>query len=365
MTLSNLEVCMVDSKQHVVKPYLTTRSLQPENQETPIQFVEKNITNKHLFYRRNHFSYPVLPYPNYWLPINGLVNVPLLLSIHQILQLPSKTVKVVLDCAGNKRGLFEPAVFGEQWGKGAISQGLWKGVPLRTLLELSGIKEGAKEVVVEGYDFGNRTDLNKVYTYSRSLPIEKALHPDTIIAYEYNNQPIPFKHGFPLRLIVPQWYAMASVKWIKQISVISSNFSGPFQSIDYVYYPNKDNNNDAFPVTIINVNSTITKPLDMEILNTGKHLIRGIAWTGKGFIKKVEISTDHGETWINVKVHDHDSTGYDWVSWSYEWTIIKKGEYTIMSRGTDSYGRIQPALPLWNRKGYGYHAIDKIKVKVE
>lgn len=137
--------------------------------------------------------------------------------MQDLLRLPSKTVKAVLECAGNKRSLFEPKVFGEQWGKGAISQGSWKGVPLRILLELSGIREGAKEVIVEGYDYGKRTDLNNVYTYVRSLPIEVALHPDTIIAYAYNNMPIPFKHGFPLRLIVPQWYAMASVNGLNKL----------------------------------------------------------------------------------------------------------------------------------------------------
>ncbi|MFL6558070.1 MAG: sulfite oxidase [Bacillus sp. (in: firmicutes)] len=347
------------------KPYLITRSLQPENQETPIQFVETDILKNHLFYRRNHFSYPTLSYSNYWLPINGLVTTPIVLSMQEIVKLPSKSLKVVLECSGDKRKLFEPKVFGEQWEKGAISQGYWKGVPLHTLLHLAGIKGEAKEVVIEGYDYGERTDLDKVYTFSRSLPIEKALHPDTLVAYEYNGQSIPFKHGYPLRLIVPQWYAMASVKWIKQISVIGSKFNGPFQSIDYVYYPNQENDHDAFPVTTINVNSTIQKPLNMSILNTGKHIIKGIAWTGKGFITKVEISTNNGHTWVNTKVNYTDKTGYEWVSWSYEWRVQEKGMYTIMSRATDSNGRIQSLTPLWNRKGYGYNAIDKIKVKVE
>lgn len=262
------------TKPHKVRPYLTTRSLLPENQETPIQFINNDSVENQLFFRRNHFTYPTLSYSNYWLPINGVVSAPLLLSMQDILQYPSKTVEVVLECSGNKRNLFEPKIFGEQWEKGAISQGKWKGVPLRTLLELSGIGEGAKEVVVEGYDYGLRTDLDEVYTYTRSLPIEKALHQDTIIAYEYNNQPIPFKHGYPLRLIVPQWYAMASVKWVKQISVINTTFTGPFQTIDYMYYPNKDNDQNAFPVTAININSTIQKPLDMEKINTGVHLIK-------------------------------------------------------------------------------------------
>jgi DMSO/TMAO reductase YedYZ molybdopterin-dependent catalytic subunit len=355
---------MVDPKHHGAKPYLITRRLNPENQETPIQFIEIDIIQPPLFYRRNHFSYPKLTFSNYFLPINGLVTTPLLLSMQQILQLPSKTIEVVLECSGNKRSLLEPKVFGEQWEKGAISQGSWKGVPLRTLLEISGIKNGAKEVVVEGYDFGERTDLDKVFSYTRSLPLEKALHPDTIIAYEYNNHPISYKHGFPFRLIVPQWYGMASVKWIKQIRVIGSHFTGPYQNIDYMYYPNQDNDDGAYPVTTINVNSTIQKPLDMASLNIGKHEIKGIAWTGKGYIKKVEISTDNGDTWIDAAMV-HSNSSYRWISWAYKWTPVEKGIYTIMAKATDSQGRTQPFKPYWNRKGYGYNAIDQIKVRVE
>ena len=353
------------SSQQAVRPHLLTRSLQPENQETPIQFIKTDFLPSQLFYRRNHFSYPMLSAANYWIPVNGSVNTPILFSMQDILQLPAKTINLVLECAGNKRSLFEPKVFGEQWGKGAISQGSWKGVPLKTLLELAGIKDGAKEVVVEGYDFGKRTDLDQVYTFTRSLPIAKALHPDTVIAYQYNHQPIPFKHGFPLRLIVPQWYAMASVKWIKQITVIDQNFTGPFQSIDYIYYPHEESNKDARPVTTMNVNSTIQKPLDRDILDTGKHLIKGIAWTGKGSITKVEVSTDNGQTWSNAKIDKGDNTGYVWAPWSHEWTITEKGDYTIMSRATDSFNRVQPTSPLWNRKGYGYNAIDEIVVRVE
>lgn len=348
-----------------VKPSLIVRSLQPENQETPIQFINGDTIDPHLFYRRNHFSYPLLTSSNYWLPINGSVEIPRLFSMQEILNIPSKMIKLVLECSGDKRGLFEPKVFGEQWQKGAISQGYWKGVPLRALLELTGIKKGAKEVVVEGFDYGKRTDSDQVYSFSRSLPLDKALHPDTIIAYEYNNQPIPLKHGFPLRLIVPQWYAMASVKWIKQIRVIESEFQGPFQVIDYVYYPHRKNNIDTLPVTTINVNSTIQKPLDREVLTTGFHFINGIAWTGKGVIIKVEVSTDGGKSWSDAKITNQKKGNYEWISWTFEWPALEKGEYTIMTKATDSFNRTQPASPFWNRKGYGYNSVDKIKIKIE
>ncbi|WP_066056575.1 sulfite oxidase [Robertmurraya korlensis] len=347
------------------KPHLITRSLRPENQESPILFLDNETTSSRLFYRRNHFPYPALSHSNYWLPVNGHVKQPLILSLQQIAELPSKKLKVVLECSGNKRSLFEPKVFGEQWEKGAISQGVWKGVPLSSVLELAGLRKGALEVIIEGYDYGERKDTDQLVSYTRSLPIEKAFHPDTIIAYEFNGQPISFKHGFPLRLIVPQWYAMASVKWIKQIIVTKSPFTGPFQTIDYVYYSHKESDKEAVPVTTNHVNSTIQKPLDRDILQTGTHTIKGIAWTGLGHITKVEISTDNGVSWQTVRFETLDHTGYSWTTWYYRWKVEQKGEYSILSRATDSYNRIQPIKPVWNRKGYGYHAIDRIKVKVE
>jgi len=347
------------------KPYLKTLSLIPENQETPIPFIEKDLVNHPLFYRRNHFPYPKLSPHSYWLPINGVIKKPKIFSMQEIQQLPAKTMKVVLECSGDKREFFEPKVFGEQWGNGAISQGYWKGVPLKILLEQTELLDDAKEVIVVGYDYGKSPGIDGIHHFARSLPLEKALHPDTIIAYEYNQKPIPFKHGYPLRLMVPGWYAMASVKWIKQIIVTDSKFEGPFQSIEYVYYPHKDNNQDSIPVTIVNVNSTIQKPNNRQILDSGKHIIKGIAWTGLGTIQKLEVSTDNGQTWSEAEIELDRYKGYGWVSWFFEWTALKKGEYTIVSKATDSYNRTQPMSPFWNRKGYGYNAVDCIHVKVE
>ncbi|MBT2722772.1 sulfite oxidase [Bacillus sp. ISL-46] len=347
-----------------VKPYLITKTLFPENQETPIHFLNSDIVDGKLFYRRNHFSYPHFTSSFYLLPIDGLVHTPKIFSLQEIYSLPSKTIKVVLECAGDKRELFQPKVFGEQFGKGAISQGIWKGVSLRTLLEHTGLIDTAKEIVFEGYDYGERPDSNQIVNFSRSLPIKKALEPDILIAYEYNHQPIPFKHGFPLRLIVPGWYAMASVKWIKKITVIDKEFKGPFQVVDYVYYPNKENDAGKFSVTAANVNSTIQYPLDRQLLHTGIYEIKGIARTGEGKITKVEISLDGGQTWDPCQLNS-PSEKYSWVHWNYKWEALKKGEYTIKSKATDSQGNVQPSEPFWNRKGYGYNAFDSIKVKVE
>lgn len=355
---------MNDSKP-IVKPYKTTRDLEPENQETPIHFIEDWITPEEYFFIRNHFEYPKFTLESFFLPIIGEVFVSAIFRYEDLKQMPSKTLVLPLECSGNQREYFEPDVFGEQWNNGAISQGIWRGIPLRYLLSLTGIKSDALEVVFEGYDSGERTDMEGVFHYARSLPIQKALHPDTIIAYELNGRPLPFKQGYPLRLIVPQWYAMASVKWLKRIIVIDHHFQGPYQAIDYNYYPNKHNDEGKTPVTNINVKSIIQKPLDKSILDTGKHQIKGIAWTGMGVIKEVEISTDGGVSWHKADLIQDDTQPYAWTFWNYDWEEINPGEYTIMSRARDSYGRQQPMEAMWNRKGYGYNSVYKIEVKVE
>lgn len=348
-----------------VKPYLKTHQLNPENQETPIYFLRQWYTPSKYFYRRNHFTYPMAENNNFFLQIKGFVNQPMIFQYKDLLSMPSKTVVVPLECSGNKRAFYEPKVFGEQWEGGAISQGVWKGVSLIHILNIVGINPSAKEIVFTGADFGPRTDLIGYFSFSRSLPLNKALHPDTLIAYELNGKPIPFKHGHPLRLIVPQWYAMASVKWLNHITLVGQPFQGPFQTIDYVYYPDKESDFGKKPVTTMRVNSIIQKPLDYQLLNTGKQMVNGIAWTGKGRISKVEISTDNGNSWNLAKIYEDQSSPYAWTAWSYVWSVKVKGEYTILSKATDSSGRSQPSEAEWNRKGYGYNAISKIKVKVE
>ena len=347
------------------KPYLVTRGLLPENQESPIHFLMGAITPDPYFYRRNHFSYPALSSQSFLLSVGGTVPRPLAFHYKDLLRMRSKEIRVVLECSGNNRAHFRPKVFGEQWEGGAISQGVWRGIALRDLLQLTGLNATAKEIVFEGRDYGKRTDLEGEFAFARSLPLKKALHPDTLIAYALNGKPIPNKHGYPLRLIVPQWYGMASVKWLRSITVIDSHFNGPFQDIDYVYYPEKDSNEGEIPVTLINVNSVIQHPLNWSILNTGKHQLYGIAWSGTGYITKIEVSVDGGENWTRAAILSASEYSYSWVLWTYTWTVNQRGEYTILSRATDSVGSVQPEIAKWNRKGYGYNACPTVQVKIE
>lgn len=343
-----------------VRPYLTTRSLSPENQETPIHFISlRQPIADSLFYRRNHFPYPILTPESYTLKISGSVDHPLRLHYSELLNLPSQTNRVLIECSGNKRAYFEEKVFGEQWEHGALSEGIWKGVPLTTLLEYSGINDDAAEVVFRGRDTGVKNGQH-VY-YERSLPIDKALHPEVMIAYEYNGKPISHKHGYPFRLIVPGWYGMASVKWLKEITLIKNKFTGPFQTEDYVYYYK---NGTSEPVTTHKVNSTIQQPLDKQLVKSGTHAINGIAWTGTAVITKVEISFDKGDSWEEAKLLNTPKE-YQTVSWSYVKEFKSGNIYYISVRATDSEGSTQPANAIWNKKGYGYNSAMTITVKAE
>lgn len=346
-------------------PYLVTRKLDPENQESPVHFLTEALTPEPYFFRRNHFPYPGLSRQSFVLTVQGDVLRPLTFHYQDLLRMPSKEITMVLECSGNKRGHFQPGVYGEQWEDGAISQGVWKGVPLHYLLEWTGLLASAMEVVFEGSDSGKRTDLEGEFVYARSLPLEKALHPDTLIAYELNGKPIPYKHGYPFRLIVPQWYAMASVKWLRTITVTRTPFTGPFQTVDYMYYPEKDSDAGKTPVTAIHVNSTIQQPFDWNILDTGMHRIYGIAWIGTGAVVKVEVSVDGGSQWTEASLHPLKGHPYGWTFWSLDWHAPQKGEYLLMSRATDSFGSMQPMEAQWNRKGYGYNAVHVVHVKVE
>ncbi|WNQ09581.1 sulfite oxidase [Paenibacillus aurantius] len=347
------------------KPYLVTRRLIPENQESPIPFISAAVTPEQYFYRRNHFPYPAISEQSFKLSVGGEILRPLVFSYQDLLRLPSKEIMVVLECSGNNRRHFAPKVFGEQWEGGAMSQGVWKGVAVRELLKWTGLQATAKEILFEGSDYGSRTDLEGEFVFARSLPLEKALHPDTLIAYALNGNPIPYKQGYPLRLIVPQWYAMASVKWLRSITVIRTPFNGPFQANDYMYYPEKDSDAGKMPVTTIHVDSIIQQPIDWSVLEVGAHQIYGLAWTGTGFITKVEISTDGGNHWEPAAIQKDPGNPYRWITWTYTWAATQKGEYTIMSRAADSLGFAQPAEARWNRKGYGYNAYSTVRVKVE
>ncbi|EGW37290.1 sulfite oxidase, partial [Desulfosporosinus sp. OT] len=278
-------------------PGLIPLQLMPENMESPINTLLSWITPNELFFTRNHLAYPTIQLESWGLILGGEVENPINLTYDQLKQMPQVDRFVTIECSGNKRALMEPPTPGEQWQIGAVGNAKWTGVPLAYILDQTKVKETARELIFTGVDSGIRPDMDSVVNFERSLPLDKTLMAECILALKMNDEPIPHKHGFPLRLIVPGWYGMAHVKWVSQITATATPFKGPFQAIDYLYITNDGDYLNAAPVTEMKVNSIITWPSQEEKLHLGSHTIRGLAWTGKGTISGVEVSIDNGMTW--------------------------------------------------------------------
>lgn len=210
---------------------------QPLNSETPLASQVGIITPTAAFYVRNHFPQPALAASDWHLVVEGEVAHPFALTYHDVRALPNRTLVVTLECAGNGRAYLQPHAEGEDWHYGAVGTAEWSGVPLGTVLEQAGLRATAREVVIEGADRGYLAEAGQTLSYARSLPREQALHPDTLLAYAMNGEPLPAAHGFPLRLIVPGWYGMASVKWVRRIEAIAQHFQGFFQVERYILTP--------------------------------------------------------------------------------------------------------------------------------
>jgi len=343
---------------------LIPRSILPENLESPIMALNTWITPNHLFYVRQHLNSPVLNSDSWSLTIDGEVNTPLQLSYNDLLAMPHKIVYVTLECSGNKRSFYQPKTPGEQWEIGAIGNAKWSGIPLKDLLDKASLKDTAMEIFFQGSDTGPRPDMPGQFHFERSLPIDKALAEETLVILNMNDEPLPQKHGFPARLLVPAWYGMASVKWLNRITAINTPFKGPFQVVDYVYLPKQNDYQHATPVTEIKVNSMITQPSPGLQIPKGIYIISGMAWAGKNTIIQVEVSTDGGGNWTLAKLNSPEHTPFTWTLWNYNWTITSPGKYTLMAKATDCEGRVQPINSEWNAKGYANNSIHRVNVEV-
>jgi DMSO/TMAO reductase YedYZ molybdopterin-dependent catalytic subunit len=210
----------------------------------------------------------------------------------------------------------------------------------------------------------------KVPPFIRSIPIEKASDPDTLIALRMNGEALTKHHGFPARVVVPGWIGAASCKWLSEIKVLEKEFDGNFMKPGYRMpnHPLKPgdplNLDDSHPVTALNVKSVIAGPTDDWTSPSRSVHVHGAAWAGEADIVKVEISTDSGATWQAAKL-GHDQAKYAWRLWSHSWKAPKAGDYTILSRATDSQGRTQPEAVDWNPSGYLYNAYDQVKIHVQ
>ena len=334
--------------------------------ETPVEYFNTWLTPVPHFFVRNHMYEPTQLDAHEWrLSVAGEVDKPITLSLAELNKLETHAVVNTLECAGNGRSLHSPQVPGVQWGKGAVSTARFSGPRLRDVLQRAGVKPTGKHVMFRGLD----EVPGKVPPFIRSIPIEKALDTDTLIATHMNGLPLTKHHGFPARTLVPGWVGAASCKWLTEIKLLDAEFVGNFMSPAY-RFPNQPvkpgdavKPEDTHPLTALTVKSVISGPSDGASIKTGKVAVHGTAWAGEAAITKVEISTDNGATWNPARL-GHDQAHYAWRLWTYDWNATKSGEYTILSRATDSQNRTQPSTPLWNPSGYLYNAADQVKIHV-
>src|ERR1700737_403865 len=320
-------------------------SEDPLNLEMPFEKLDGFITPTKSFYIRTHFPVPKIDKNKWRLRVEGEVEKPFELNCDELLELESRTIPATLECAGNNRNLLEPKVKGVQWGLGAVGNAEWTGVPLSILLERAGVKPNAREVILEGGDGGKLDDPKAPageLKFARSVSLTKAKS-DVLLAYQMNDVDLTAEHGFPLRAIVPGWYAVASIKWLQRIIVTDRPFNGYYQTLDYAFWKRRGDIADLVPLSEVQIKAEIAQPSAGEIVSANSKVrVHGAAWTGDDEITKVELSTDGGSTWNDVKLIG-ESKPNAWRLWEFNWrTPAKPGKQTLIARATDSHGRTQP-----------------------
>ncbi len=312
------------------------------------------------FYRRNHFPIPLLDEAVWRLDVGGMVRRPLRLSLHELTQLRAESAVVTLECAGNGRSLFRPPTPGVQWGFGAAGTAEWTGPLLAEVLDRAGIQPGAQEVIFGGADQGTIEGTTQQARFERSMPVRDAMESGALLAYAMNGHPLPARHGYPLRLIVPGWYAVASVKWLTDITVVAEPFRGYFQDDHYVY--EWDNGARREPVRLLPVRALITRPATGQRLACGTLIVRGLAWSGAAPIARVDVSVAGGP-WQKARLSGVPSA-HGWQEWEFLADGLHPGDAALRARATDMAGRVQPEQPEWNRLGYAANFIHEIVVSL-
>lgn len=336
----------------------------PYNAEAPAAALDGDVTPNHLHYVRSNFAVPA---HDGTVEVGGAVENPITLGIEELRAMPARELAVTLECAGNGRLAMRPLPTGEPWGDFAVSTARWKGALLSEVLRLARPAQHGVDVRFTGADHGAYhlqpvlpETSNSDLTFERALPLEVAAPPeaDILLAYEMNGEPLSADHGAPVRLIVPRWYAVASVKWLKRIDILTEPFTGEFQTGHYMYqWPDRPQE----PVDLMRIRARITAPKPGSTIGVGPCTVHGKAWSGHGPVASVEVSLTGEGDWHPAQLAPPQGP-YQWQSWSYRWENGAVGRHTLRARATDAAGNQQPEVPPWNRLGYGNNAIEVIHV---
>ena len=333
----------------VLERDLLVLSEEPLNAETKLEEQHGATVPAGRHYVRTHFGVPALLRE---VLITGAVREQRLATLDAIRKLPSRTLAVTLECAGNGRKFLDPPTPGEQWGLGAVGTAEWTGAALRSVVDDAWLPS-AVEVLFRGADEGTPKDLGTRIAYERSLPIDIARGDDVLVAYAMNGKPIRPEHGGPLRLVVPGWYGMASVKWLAEISVLDRPFEGFFQKARYVI--------DGRPLRQIEPRAVIVSPVDGAEVSRSVE-VRGYAWSGRASVERIDLSDDD-ETPLGSTRISGSATPFAWREFAIR-VSLDPGDRTIVARATDRDGNTQPLSPRWNSLGYANNAVRPTRVRV-
>ena len=326
------------------------------------------VTPVGMHYLLIHYDIPRLDPEAYALEVGGLVREPLRLTLEDIRARPRVTEAVMMECAGTGRSHASPRTVFVPWFDGAIGCAEWTGTPLWPILEEAGLLEGAVEVLFTGHDRGVEQGVEQ--NFERSLSLEEASREGVMLAYEVNGVPLPPQHGAPLRLVVPGWYGMASVKWLRSIAAIAEPFDGFQQGNQYRYKRSADEKGE--PVTLQRPRAMMAPPGIPSQLGRTRYVqsgqkvrVEGRAWSGFGAVERVEFSPDGGKSWEEAALAGRTGR-FGWYGWSHEWEAGEPGEYELSCRATDRAGNAQPpdAGEVWNHGTYGVNAVQRVPVVV-
>lgn len=337
---------------------------RPENYEAPLTAFTQKITPLESFYIRSHYDRPAVDPKTWALSLDGLVKRPLKLDLKALAKFPQAEIEAVLQCSGNGRALFRPRMPGVQWQKGAMGNAVWGGVRLKDILAKLDIDPKAQNLILTGAD---RPVLPQAPAFIRSIPLQKALHPDTLVATHMNGVPLPPAQGGPARLVVPGWVGDDWVKWLSQLTLSEHEAKGFFFEKAYRYPDPPGAPGEKVPpenmkvMTQLNVKSVIAQP-GPGPRPAGPLEVIGVAFSHGAEVTRVDISLDGGATWKPAQFPE-PATTYGWRIWKFN-TTLATGKVVILSRATDATGAVQPMAPIWNPSGYLHNAIDRVELEV-
>ncbi|GAA4592350.1 sulfite oxidase [Planotetraspora phitsanulokensis] len=338
-------------------------ALAARNHGIPLEALRYDVTPPGLHYLLIHYDIPLLDPLTWRLHVGGRVGTDLTLGLAELKELPRRTVRVTMECAGNGRARLDPRPVSQPWLVEAVGTAEWTGVPLREVLAAAGADQDAAEVVFTGADHGVERGVEQ--DYQRSLPLEEAMREEVLLAYEMNGLPLAPQHGFPLRLVVPGWYGMAHVKWLRNIEVVTEPFTGFQQSV--AYRLRQEPHEPGEPVTRIVPRALLVPPgfpdfmSRTRVVRPGTVTLEGRAWSGRVPVERVDVSVDGGATWAPAVLAEPDGHPWAWRRFTFEWSP-GPGRYELSARATTADGEGQPESQAWNRGGFANNAVQRIPV---